>query len=95
MRWRALRRCSRFAVVTLIVAAVVSGRGASMTDVLGAADPEAFHRGFRAAMIVAGICAALGGMAGGIALNDTGSPLSRDDLRGLEQRRVSAFAGRP
>ena len=65
------------AVVTLIVAAVVTGGGASMTDVLGAADPGAFHGGFRAAMIVAGICAALGGMTVGVALNDTGSPLSR------------------
>jgi hypothetical protein len=49
------------ASLTLIVAMVASVGSGPAPDVLAAVDHEAFHRGFRVAMIVAGVCAALGG----------------------------------
>jgi EmrB/QacA subfamily drug resistance transporter len=49
------------ASLTLVVAMTGSQGGAPTPDVLAASDPATFHRGFRAAMIVAGVCAALGG----------------------------------
>ena len=49
------------ASLTLIVAMVASVGTGPAPDVLAAVDHEAFHRGFRVAMIVAGVCAALGG----------------------------------
>jgi len=51
------------AVVTLVVAG-----SSGQTDALAAADPAAFHRGFRLAMTVVGVCAAPGGMLVAIAL---------------------------
>lgn len=49
------------ASLTLIVAMVASVGTGPAPDALAAVDHEAFHRGFRVAMIVAGTCAALGG----------------------------------
>jgi type II secretory pathway component PulK len=53
------------AVMTIIVAGSATSPNA---DVLAATDRDAFHRGFRAAMIVAAACAALGGALVGAAL---------------------------
>jgi EmrB/QacA subfamily drug resistance transporter len=49
------------ASLTLIVSIVASAGSGPARDVLAAVDREAFHRGFRVAMIAAGVCAALGG----------------------------------
>ena len=49
------------ASLTLIVSIVASTQSGPPSDVLAAVDREAFHRGFRVAMIVAAACAALGG----------------------------------
>jgi MFS family permease len=49
------------AVLTLVVAASVAATAGAASDVLAASDLAAFHRGFRMAMLVAGVCAALGG----------------------------------
>ena len=59
------------ALLTLVVAASgATGSGGTHdgADVLAAADRDAFHRGFRAAMIVAAVCAAVGGAVIGAAL---------------------------
>ncbi len=56
------------ALSTLIVATVVAAGGAPGADVLAAADPGAFHRGFRLAMLIAGGAAALGGAVVGVLL---------------------------
>ena len=50
------------ASLTLIVSIVASAQSGPASDVLAAVDREAFHRGFRVAMIVAAACAALGGV---------------------------------
>ena len=49
------------ASLTLVVSIVASAQSGPASDVLAAVDREAFHRGFRVAMIVAAACAALGG----------------------------------
>jgi hypothetical protein len=49
------------ASLTLVVSIVASAQSGPASDVLAAVDREAFHRGFRVAMIVAAVCAALGG----------------------------------
>ena len=49
--------------VTLVVAGERAPPG---HDVLAAADPAAFHRGFRAALVVAGAAALLGGVVVGV-----------------------------
>jgi hypothetical protein len=49
--------------MTLIVAG-----SSGQADALAAADPAAFHRGFRFAMLVAALCAAAGGIVVAIAL---------------------------
>jgi EmrB/QacA subfamily drug resistance transporter len=74
------------AVVTLIVAGVASG-GSPTADVLTAMDRDAFHRGFRAAMIVAGVCAAVGGVVVGALLKDTGFPPPIPALEGKLARK--------
>jgi hypothetical protein len=56
------------AVLTLVVAAGAATGTGPAADVLAAADRDAFHRGFRAAMIVAAVCAAVGGLVIGAAL---------------------------
>jgi len=56
------------AAMTLVVAMAGSAGSGPTPDVLAAVDHDAFHRGFRAAMMVAGIFAALGGAVIGIAL---------------------------
>jgi EmrB/QacA subfamily drug resistance transporter len=53
------------AVMTIIVAGSAVSAG---QDVLATTDRNAFHRGFRAAMIVAAVCAAVGGALVGAAL---------------------------
>ena len=50
------------ASLTLVVAIVASAESGPARDVLAAVDRDGFHRGFRAAMMAAGACAALGGM---------------------------------
>jgi hypothetical protein len=50
------------ASLTLVVAIVASAESGPARDVLAAVDRDGFHRGFRAAMLAAGACAALGGM---------------------------------
>jgi hypothetical protein len=50
------------ASLTLIASIVASAGSGPARDVLAAVDREAFDRGFRAAMVAAGACAALGGV---------------------------------
>src|SRR5581483_7469349 len=56
------------ALLTLAVAHVVGRDGAPTGDVLAAADPDVFQRGFRAAMLLAAVCAAVGGLLVAVAL---------------------------
>ena len=64
------------ALFTLTVAIVVAQGVADTSNVLAAADPAAFHRGFRVAMMVAAACAAVGGLLVAVALPPSPAPLA-------------------